>query len=155
LASKHKLTIQAETAHFPTELPHSLHVEETEPQPGKMHTGMLSDRSFCKEPETQGQSGGQSDMSLHRDGVSTQRENTKRLAAVHQASPHKELNNAEADRVIKVLSIDYENLALSTARVLVTVEYRGEKKTKWFDYQKIRKIDGTREAMKRFMPTWR
>ncbi|KAJ6070713.1 hypothetical protein N7467_012032 [Penicillium canescens] len=146
---------KTETACFPTELPHSFRVEETEPTPEKMHTGTLCDRSFCKEPGIQGQLGGQSDISLHRGGVSTRREKAKRLAGGHRASPHEEVNNAEADKVIDVLSIHYETCKLSTARVRVTVEYGGEKETKWLDYEKIRKIDGTGEAMKRFMPTWK
>lgn len=119
-----------------------------------MHTGTLCDGSFCKEPEIQGQLDGQSDISLHHEGVSARREKAKRLAGGHHASPHEKVNNAEADKVIDVLSIHYVTCKLSTARVRVTVEYGGEKKRKWFDYQKIREIEGTREAMRRFMPTW-
>ncbi|OGE56003.1 hypothetical protein PENARI_c003G05426 [Penicillium arizonense] len=81
---------KTETARFPPELPHSFCVEESEPKPDKMHTGTLYDGSFCKEPEIQGQLGGQSDISLHHERVSSRREKAKHLAGGHHASPYEE-----------------------------------------------------------------
>ena len=65
--------------------------------------------------------------------------------------------NAKVKRVKKIEIIEYcdltaLNTALNTAQVLATVKFAKQEKTQWFNYEDIRKLPGTRRAIKKFNP---
>ena len=54
----------------------------------------------------------------------------------------------------KVLAIEYKNYELSTARLHIVIEYEGRERSRWVDYDEIRKTHGTADALKIFRPSW-
>lgn len=95
-------------------------------------------------------------MRLDHDRVPTPEKIPNRSSGAVDVPPHKEPSGSMGPegKIIKVLSIHYNNQSLEKAKLLVVVRFEGREAKGWFEYDNIKEHDGVREALEKFRPTW-
>ncbi|KAJ5330558.1 hypothetical protein N7476_000341 [Penicillium atrosanguineum] len=153
----------------------ALYVEKTKPNPQTTYPRMMLSDCSCKEPASQLESSMKSATDFLYDGASAESfdhfiegprispqeeisyEETKDEMNTHGEANQDEENHDETQeiQVIKVESILYGELKLSTANLLVIFESNGRKEAQWFKYAQFARLDGAQQAVERFNPTWK